>query len=98
MSKRPMMLAILSATILLRCSTTPSTPGPQSSSSPVQAVPCPADPTFVFHAPKDGTADEIAWTKGAMPAAQAALYDRPDTVGKIRAHNAAVISVCGGHK
>lgn len=33
-----------------------------------------------------------------MPAAQAALYDRPDTVGKIRAHNAAVISVCGGHK
>lgn len=98
MSRKLILPAILSLMTLGACQTTPSTGvslAPQTSAAPVQAVPCPTDPAFGYHAPKDAT-EAAQWLKGALPD-PTNHYDTPDTVASIRRHNAAVQAVCAGN-
>lgn len=98
MSKKLMMPAILSLTMLAACQTTPSTgdsPAPQTADAPVQAVPCPSDPPISYHAPKV-KADAEKWQAGQL-SDPTNHYDTPDTVSAVRKHNAAVVAVCGSH-
>lgn len=85
-----MMLAACQAIDSTKASLTP-----QTAASPVQAVPCPSDPAFGYHAPKD-EAIAAQWLKGALPD-PTNHYDTPDTVAAIRRHNAAVQAVCAGN-
>lgn len=96
MSRKPILPVILCLTTLAACQATDSTKdnlAPQTSSAPVQAVPCPSDPSFGYHAPKSPE-DVAVWLKGALPD-PTNRYDTPGTVSNIRRHNAAVVAVCG---